>query len=122
MTELSGTTRRGFMAGSGAAALSLKYAGTALAQTGEEVPYGAWEDLMREKWTWDRVAHGSHGTNCQGGCPSMYSSRTASSGAKNSRASTASPTRTRRITDRAVARKDCVTRNICMASSACFIP
>jgi DMSO reductase family type II enzyme molybdopterin subunit len=56
------------MAGGGAAALSLKYAGTALAQAGEEVPYGAWEDLMREKWTWDRVAHGSHGTNCQGGC------------------------------------------------------
>ncbi len=68
MTELTGTTRRGFMAGGGAAALSLKYAGTALAQAGEEVPYGAWEDLMREKWTWDRVAHGSHGTNCQGGC------------------------------------------------------
>ena len=36
---------------------------------GTSVPaYGAFEDLMRAKWTWDRVAHGSHGTNCQGGC------------------------------------------------------
>ena len=23
---------------------------------------------MREKWTWDRVVRGTHGTNCQGGC------------------------------------------------------
>ncbi|MDJ0927841.1 MAG: molybdopterin-dependent oxidoreductase [Gammaproteobacteria bacterium] len=60
--------RRRFMLGSGAAALSLKYAGTASAQEDAGQAYVAWEDLMREKWTWDRVAHGSHGTNCQGGC------------------------------------------------------
>jgi DMSO reductase family type II enzyme molybdopterin subunit len=64
-----GATRRGFIAGAGAAALALKYSAAAHAQTGDAAaPYGAWEDLMRQKWTWDRVAHGSHGTNCQGGC------------------------------------------------------
>ncbi len=56
------------MAASGGAALSLKYAGLAVAQDDAQVPYGRWEDLMRQKWTWDKVAHGSHGTNCQGGC------------------------------------------------------
>lgn len=60
------TTRRGFLAGGGAVALSLKYANAA-GQVADE-GYGRWEDLMRHKWTWDRVAHGSHGTNCQGGC------------------------------------------------------
>ena len=61
------TTRRSFIAGTGAA-LSLKFAAPASAQTDDGIPYGNWEDLMRDKWTWDRVAHGSHGTNCQGGC------------------------------------------------------
>jgi len=68
MTRAS-TTRREFLAGSGAAAagLSLKYADAAAAEEGPP-QYGAWEDLMREKWTWDKVSRGSHGTNCQGGC------------------------------------------------------
>ena len=60
--------RREFIAGSGAAALSLKYSATTIAASHETPAYGAWEDLMREKWTWDKVAHGTHGTNCQGGC------------------------------------------------------
>jgi len=67
--------RRRFIAGSGAVAfgLSLKYAQPVGAQLvdgqgADQEPYGAWEDLMREKWTWDQVAHGTHGTNCQGGC------------------------------------------------------
>ena len=68
MTESVVTSRRRFMAASGGAALSLKYAGLAVAQDDAQVPYGSWEDLMRQKWTWDKVAHGSHGTNCQGGC------------------------------------------------------
>ncbi|NND36287.1 MAG: hypothetical protein HKN81_04040, partial [Gammaproteobacteria bacterium] len=63
-----GTTRRGFIAGAGAATLSLKYAGPAIAQAAAEAEYGQWEDLMRSKWTWDKVVHGTHGTNCQGGC------------------------------------------------------
>ncbi|TDJ47340.1 MAG: hypothetical protein E2O52_03275, partial [Gammaproteobacteria bacterium] len=62
------TTRRHFITGTGAAALTLNYAGSAIAQNAAQVPYGNWEDLMREKWTWDRVVHGTHGTNCQGGC------------------------------------------------------
>ena len=64
------TTRRKFIGGSGAVALnlSLKYAGPANAQLPDQQSYGAWEDLMRQKWTWDKVAHGTHGTNCQGGC------------------------------------------------------
>jgi DMSO reductase family type II enzyme molybdopterin subunit len=60
------------MAGSGAAALSLKFStqsfAQGFAQGDAQAAYGGWEDLMREKWTWDRVVHGSHGTNCQGGC------------------------------------------------------
>ncbi|UCG71451.1 MAG: molybdopterin-dependent oxidoreductase [Chromatiales bacterium] len=68
MTESARPTRRAFLAGSGGAALSLKYAGLASAQGAADTPYGTGEDLMRQKWTWDKVAHGSHGTNCQGGC------------------------------------------------------
>lgn len=62
------TTRRQFIAGTGVAALSLKFTAPGIAQADDQVEYGDWEDLMREKWTWDRVAHGTHGTNCQGGC------------------------------------------------------
>lgn len=56
------------MAGTGAVAadLTLKYGAGLHAE--ETPPYGSFEDLMRQKWTWDRVTHGSHGTNCQGGC------------------------------------------------------
>ena len=62
-------SRRRFIAGSGsaAAALSLHYASPVSAAV-HEGDYGAWEDLMRQKWTWDEVARGTHGTNCQGGC------------------------------------------------------
>jgi len=32
-------------------------------------PYRSWEDLYREKWTWDRVVRGTHTmTNCVSGC------------------------------------------------------
>jgi DMSO reductase family type II enzyme molybdopterin subunit len=60
--------RRQFIVGTAAAGLTLKYANPALAQAQGQEPYGAWEDLMREKWTWDKVAHSTHGTNCTGNC------------------------------------------------------
>ena len=31
-------------------------------------PYRRIEDVWRKKWTWDKVAHGTHGTNCAGTC------------------------------------------------------
>ncbi len=62
--------RREFLRGSGAvaAALSLKYGAPASAQGAADGPYGRWEDLMRQKWTWDRVVRGSRGLNCTGHC------------------------------------------------------
>ncbi|MDH5254332.1 MAG: molybdopterin-dependent oxidoreductase, partial [Gammaproteobacteria bacterium] len=52
------------------AALSVRYGSVAAAGA---VPaagpdYRRFEDLLRNKWTWDRVAHGTHGTNCAGTC------------------------------------------------------
>ena len=65
------TDRRTFLKHSGvaAAALSLKYMvpGEAMAAAAQPV-YGVWEDLMRKKWTWDRVVRGSRGINCTGHC------------------------------------------------------
>lgn len=46
-------------------ALSLRYATSAAAPA---PAYRAWEDLVRRKWTWDRVVRGTHGTNCAGTC------------------------------------------------------
>jgi len=62
--------RRQFLSGSGAlaATLSLKFGIPTAAAQGSEQAYGAWEDLMRQKWTWDRVVHGSRGINCTGHC------------------------------------------------------
>ncbi len=69
---MSGTSanRREFLQSGGvlAAGLSLKYAAPAVAQDSQDSAYGAWEDLMREKWTWDKVVHGSRGLNCTGHC------------------------------------------------------
>jgi DMSO reductase family type II enzyme molybdopterin subunit len=66
MTSIS-TNRRDFLAGSGALALSLKY-GVAGATGHDGGAYGRWEDIMRNKWTWDRVVRGSRGINCTGHC------------------------------------------------------
>ena len=80
-----GWTRRQFLLTSGAAALALgltnlefafasseQPSGAALqaAHSGPEVPaYRSWEDLYRQKWSWDRVARGTHTmTNCVSGC------------------------------------------------------
>ncbi len=64
------TSRRGFVAGGAALGLSLKYGLTGCTETPGDaaVVYRSWEDLVRNKWTWDRVVRGTHGTNCQGGC------------------------------------------------------
>ncbi len=70
MSGLS-ANRRQFLSGGGAlaAGLSLKYAlPIAHAQAALDQPYGAWEDVMRQKWTWDAVVHGSRGINCTGHC------------------------------------------------------
>jgi DMSO reductase family type II enzyme molybdopterin subunit len=62
-------SRRDFLRG-GTAALSLALTlrhGRALAAT-TAPQYRRIEDVWRNKWTWDRVAHGTHGTNCAGTC------------------------------------------------------
>lgn len=64
--------RRTFLAGSGLAGLGLmlRYSPLSVAEAlaGPQKPYRRWEDLLRNKWTWDRVARGTHGTNCAGTC------------------------------------------------------
>ena len=60
------TTRRLFLGGSGSALLALKFG--AVAQASQHAGYRRSEDVMRNKWTWDRVARGTHGTNCTGNC------------------------------------------------------
>ena len=64
------TDRREFLKVSSAAAvgLSLKYVGAAAQAAEPAAAYVAWEDLMRQKWTWDRVVRGSRGLNCTGHC------------------------------------------------------
>ncbi|MEC9375596.1 MAG: molybdopterin-dependent oxidoreductase [Pseudomonadota bacterium] len=59
--------RREFLSGSGAIALSLKY-GVVGATDSDLNQYHRWEDIMRNKWTWDRVVRGSRGLNCTGHC------------------------------------------------------
>jgi len=60
--------RRQFLAHSAlaGAALALQH-GDALSDALTR-PYRRIEDVWRKKWTWDRVAHGTHGTNCAGTC------------------------------------------------------
>ncbi len=71
-------TRRQFLQTTGLATVSLSLArlgfqpAAAGAQTGSAAlpPYRSWEDLYRKKWTWDRIAKGTHYVNCwyQRGC------------------------------------------------------
>jgi len=65
-------TRRSFLKGSalGATGLMLKYASPALlhAETVPVARYRGVEDVYRQKWTWDKVVRGTHGTNCAGAC------------------------------------------------------
>jgi len=65
--------RRLFLKKAGAGAsglLALQYSSQALSQVLAEhtQPYRRFADVYRSKWTWDRVAHGTHGTNCSGTC------------------------------------------------------
>lgn len=64
--------RREFLKGlvSTSALLSLNYSPAVFATTtsASEKIYRAFEDVYREKWTWDRIVHGTHGTNCAGNC------------------------------------------------------
>ena len=59
--------RRGFLLGSASVGLSLNYSSSAFAAT-DQNPYRSWEDIARKKWTWDKVSHSTHGTNCTGQC------------------------------------------------------
>jgi anaerobic selenocysteine-containing dehydrogenase len=84
MAVTSGLNRRDFLRATGAAALTLAItnlesvggaaeltpAPAAPAQPQLAIPaYRGWEDLYRQKWTWDRVARGTHTmTNCVSGC------------------------------------------------------
>ena len=66
------TSRRRFLKGMSLASLGMALrhsplsAAEALAAPGDE--YRRFEDIYRNKWTWDRVARGTHGTNCAGTC------------------------------------------------------
>jgi DMSO reductase family type II enzyme molybdopterin subunit len=70
-------TRRDFLRGASAAALGLTlvnldflHLSTATAATLPNMPgYRDWEEVFHERWTWDRIAHGTHTmTNCVSGC------------------------------------------------------
>lgn len=85
MTTGRGWTRREFLRTSGNALLALTLANLQPGcDPGEKTPspltasrakpagvpdYRGWEDLYRQKWTWERVARGTHTmTNCVSGC------------------------------------------------------
>ncbi|MBL8644883.1 MAG: molybdopterin-dependent oxidoreductase, partial [Rhodospirillaceae bacterium] len=61
--------RRAFLAAAATSALvtNLKYAAAQEVSKPAQV-YRRFEDVYRNKWTWDRVARGTHGTNCAGTC------------------------------------------------------
>jgi len=71
-------SRRQFLVGTGAGALALSLGNLELAfgadspETLNNAPtaaYRSWEDLYRQKWTWDKVVKGTHlRTNCIGTC------------------------------------------------------
>ncbi|MEJ2084089.1 MAG: molybdopterin-dependent oxidoreductase [Acidobacteriota bacterium] len=65
-------SRRRFLQGSGLAGAGLMLRYSALGQVTETLapaaPYRRFEDLYRNKWTWDRVARATHGTHCAGTC------------------------------------------------------
>ncbi len=63
-------SRRLFIKGTGSALalslcqLSLKAGSATASDPVQSVDYHGFEDIYREKWTWDRVAKGSHHVNC----------------------------------------------------------
>ncbi len=73
-TSTRGLARRDFLKLAGAAALAaagapLFHFRAAEAGLGTQAALGSWEDLYRSRWTWDRIAKGSHGwANCRSAC------------------------------------------------------
>ncbi|NVO12420.1 MAG: molybdopterin-dependent oxidoreductase [Rhodoplanes sp.] len=72
------TTRRDLLQLSGAAYLGTLFGGPfplkALAQTATQSAdaqhdYSGWEQLYRDKWSWDKKTRGAHLINCTGACP-----------------------------------------------------
>jgi DMSO reductase family type II enzyme molybdopterin subunit len=72
-------TRRTFLRSAGAATVLLSFDRLAFAQPGQTgashttapvVPeYRTWQDVYRQKWTWDRVVRGTHNrANCMSAC------------------------------------------------------
>lgn len=65
-------TRRRFLQRAGATglALTLNHSPLTAADVLAAPPprYRRFEDIYRNKWTWDRVVRGTHGTNCAGTC------------------------------------------------------
>ena len=74
---MSTLTRRGFLIGAGAVGLSLslcqlrRWTTSPAAEqppprTVAQLPeYGDWQDLYRQRWTWDKIAKGTHNrANC----------------------------------------------------------
>jgi len=64
--------RRNFLSGSIASSLliELSFSKQSIAAENNKKNkiYRRFEDVYRNKWTWDRVARGTHGTNCAGNC------------------------------------------------------
>ncbi len=64
-------TRRGFLKLAGLSALALQLDALefqAGAQPLTVVDYRGWEELYRQKWTWDKIARSTHSANCTGSC------------------------------------------------------
>ena len=82
LKNVPSVSRRDFLKGTGGAVLTLSLGELALrvpeaegaraaGGTASALPeYRHWEDLYRKRWTWDRVAKGTHFVNCwyQRGC------------------------------------------------------
>jgi steroid C-25 hydroxylase alpha subunit len=80
----AGWTRREFLRTTGGAVLALGLANLEIASVSAEQasapaaasaapyqppPYRSWEEVFRQRWTWDRVVRGTHTmTNCVSGC------------------------------------------------------
>ncbi len=66
-------SRRGFLKGAGAAALASTLDWRFFEVRAGAAPvtvqgYRNWEDLYRQKWTWDKIARSTHSVNCTGSC------------------------------------------------------
>ena len=67
----SGIRRREFLQllGLGSASVALQFTAASPAFAAKKTPaYRGYEDVYRNKWTWDKVARSTHGANCAGNC------------------------------------------------------